>query len=355
MLFGTVGTVIQYILLGTLSTVICYTDGLKISENSKIIKNQIVTKSIFDDIYKMAILSKSIYDYDFNNKINEFKNKRDSLCILSKWNRKNNLSIDTIKSNNIYFNTDQHVSLLNIDNFSKEAKSYLNLISNNFNGTEIYGYFNNKNRLHSLIIINHKLEEINIVFRGSMYLDEWISNLMIKENDIPYSNFKIHSGILNLYKNSNINNHTLYILKNLFEYFPKYKKIFGAHSKGTILSFLTIIELLFKLDNKNDNYEIICFGNPQILNKELANFLHKHTNIKIYNVINENDIISHLPFNNKYQIGIEILLKDNDMIVNKHKEPYQRRINIFSNFCKSIKNHDLKEYINKLNKLSNYQ
>jgi hypothetical protein len=275
------------------------------------------------------------------------------MFLLSKWNKKNNLSIDTIKNNNIFFNIHQHVSLLNIDNFSKEAKSYLNLISNNFHGTEIYGYFNNKNRLHSLIIINHKLEEINIVFRGSMYLDEWISNLMIKETYIPYSNFRIHSGILQLYVNNNINNHTLYILKNLFEYFPKYKKVFGAHSKGTILSFLTVIELLFKLDNKNDNYEIICFGNPHILNKELATFLHKHTNLKIYNVINENDIISHLPFTTKYQIGIEILLKDNDIIINKYKEPYQYKVNIFNNFWESIKNHDLKEYINKLNKYIN--
>ena len=338
--------IIQCLLL---SSVLYYTTGFKISEKNKIINNQLITKSTFNEIYKMAILSKTIYDYDFNNKKNEFKNKKDSLCVLSKLNKKNNLTIDIIKSNNIYFNTEQHVSFLDTDNFSKEAKSYLNFIENNYPDTEIYGYFNNKNRLHSLILINHKLEEINIVFRGSMYLDEWINNLIIEEYQIPDNNFKIHSGILKLYTDNNINIHMLYILKNLFDYFPKYKKIFGGHSKGNILCFLTVIELLFKFNNYN--FEIICFGNPQILNKNIADFLHKHTKIKIYNIINENDVISYLPFHDKYQIGIEILLKDNDIIVNKHNEPYHCKKNIFSHFFKSIENHDLKEYIYKLKKL----
>lgn len=344
--------IIQYLLL---SSVLYYTTGFKISENNKIINNQLITKSTFNEIYKMAILSKTIYDYDFNNKKNEFKNKKDSLCVLSKLNKKNNLSIDIIKHNNIYFNTEQHVSFLDTDNFSKEAKSYLDFIENNFPDTEIYGYFNNKNRLHSLIVINHKLEEINIVFRGSMYLDEWINNLIIEENSINlsesrYNNFTIHSGILKLYKDNNINIHMLYIFKNLFEYFPKYKKIFGGHSKGNTLCFLTVIELLLNLDKKY-NYEIFCFGNPQILNKYIANFLHKNKNIKIYNVINENDIISYLPFNDKYQIGIEILLKDNNIVINKYNEPYNLKKNIFHYFWKSIENHNLKEYIRKINDL----
>ena len=337
--------IIQCLLISTLSTVLYYSNGFKIYEN-KIINNQFITKSTFNKIYKRALLSKTIYDSDFTNKNNEVK--KDSLCILSKLDKKNNLSIDIIKNNNIYFNTDQHVSYLETENFSKEAKSYLDFISTNFPDNEIYGYFNNKNRLHSLIVINHKLEEINIVFRGSMYLDEWINNLIIEEKKIPYNNFTIHSGILQLYTNNKINDHILYILKNLFEYFPKYKKIFGGHSKGNTLCFLTIIELLFKLDN-NDNFEIVCFGNPQILNKDIADFLHKDSRLKIYNVINENDIISYLPFNDKYQIGIEILLKDNDIIINKYNSPFHCKINIFKNYSKMIKNHDLKEYIRKIN------
>ena len=349
--------IIQCLLLTTLSTAIYYTDGFKISETktTKNIKNELLTKTTCNKIYKMAILSKTIYDYDFNNKNNEFKNKKDSLCVLSKLNKKNNLSIDIIKSNNIYFNTDQHISYLDTENFSKEAKSYLDFISTNFPDTEIYGYFNNKNRLHSLILINHKLEEINVVFRGSMYLDEWINNLKVEEKTMPYNDFKIHSGILDLYIDNNINNHILYILKNLFEYFPEYKKIFGGHSKGVILSFLTIIELLFKLDNNNNNnnnnYEIICFGTPQILNKDLANFLHKHDNLKIYNIINDNDIISNLPFNDKYQVGTEILLKDDNFVINIHDEIFHCKNNVFNKFLKSVRQHDLKIYIDKIKKL----
>ena len=327
----------QFLLISIFIIVIHYINGNKISNN--------IEKININKIYKMAILSKTIYDYDFNN-----KNKKDSLCLLSKFDLKNNLSIDTIKTNNIYFNTDQYVSYLNTENFSKEAKNYLDFISNNFPDTEIYGYFNNKNRLHSLIIINHKIEEINIVFRGSMYFDEWINNLLIKESSIPYNDLKIHSGILKLYKHNNINNNILYSLKNLFEYFPKYKNIFGGHSKGTILSFLTIIDLLNILDYNDYTYEVVCFGSPQILNKNIADFLHNNDKIKIYNVINENDIISNLPFNNKYQVGLEILMKNDDIIINEYDKPYNSKINIFNNFFKLISNHDLKKYIHKLKK-----
>jgi hypothetical protein len=338
----------QFLLISTFIIITHYINGNKISNNIEKINGNKISNNIekinLNKIYKMAILSKTIYDYDFNN-----KNKKDSLCLLSKFDLKNNLSIDTIKTNNIYFNTEQYVSYLNTENFSKEAKNYLDFISNNFPDTEIYGYFNNKNRLHSLIIINHKIEEINIVFRGSMYFDEWINNLLIKESSIPFNNLKIHSGILKLYKHNDINNNILYILKNLFEYFPKYKKIFGGHSKGTILSFLTIIDLLYILDY-DYTYEVICFGSPQILNKNIADFLHNNDKIKISNVINENDIICNLPFNNKYQVGLEILMKNNDIMINEYDKPYNSKINVFNNFFKSISNHDLKKYIHKLKK-----
>jgi hypothetical protein len=309
---------------------------------------KISNTKLLSDIKKMSVLSKIVYDYDFSNR-KLLKQKKDNFFIKPEFDKKTNLTIDFIKNNNIYFDSSQYASFLNNNNFIKPAEKHLDFINNNFPNTEIYGYFNNKNRLHLLIFLNHNLSEINVIFRGSQYIDEWINNIKINEVPISFNNkFKIHRGLYQIYTNYNIDNNIIYILKNLFDYFPKYRKIFSGHSRATTFCFLMVMELLSKLKDKY-KYEIICFGNPQILNKQIANFLHSNKNIDIYNVINENDIISYLPFCNKYQVGTEILLKDsiNNLSIIKHKYPYQKKLNIF-NFFKSIDNHDLIKYIEKL-------
>jgi hypothetical protein len=304
-----------------------------------------------NDIEKNCLLSKIIYDYDFNNKNNIFKNNKHNLFFIPQTNKPNNITFDFIKNNNIYFNINQHASFLNNNNFGKNSEKYLIYLNNNFPNTEIYGYFNDKNRLHSLIFINHSLQEINIVFRGSQYFDEWIKNFITNEISISFKKeFKIHKGIYEIYTNDNIDNNIIYILKNLFDYFPKYRKIFTGHSRATIFCFLMVTELLEKVKN-NYTYEIICFGNPQILNYNYAKYLHSHPNLKIYNIINQNDIISYLPLKKKYQIGLEILLTDKNICITKHKYPYHLRLNIFKLF-NFISNHDLLNYIHKINKFT---
>jgi hypothetical protein len=300
------------------------------------------------NIKKMAVLSKIVYDYNFDNyKICNHNKKK--FHLKSEFDKKTNLTIDFIKNNNIYFDSSQYTSLLTNDDFTKTSEKNLDFINNKYPNTEIYGYFNNKNRLHLIILINHKLNEINIVYRGSLYFDEWYKNLKLNEVSLSFNdNFKIHKGLYEIYTNYNIDNNIIYILKNLFDYFPKYKKIFTGHSRASVFCFLTVIELMSKLKEEY-KYEIICFGSPQILNKKIADFLHRNKNIDIYNIINENDIVSYLPFCDKYHVGTEILLKENDISIIEHKEPYQKKYNVLE-FFKYIRNHNLLIYIEKLNK-----
>jgi len=316
--------------------------------NFNVFSFKLFSNSLKQNINKMAVLSKIVYDYNFdNNKLCNHKKKK--FNIKSELDIKTNLTIDFIKNNDIYFDSYQYTSLLTYNDFTKTSEKYLDFINSKYPDTDIYGYFNNKNRLHLIILINHKLSEINVVYRGSLYFDEWYKNL--KLNEVPLSfndNFKIHKGLYQIYTNYNIDNNIIYILKNLFDYFPKYRKIFTGHSRGTIFCFLTVIELLSKLKEEY-KYEIICFGSPQILNKKIADFLHQNKNIDIYNIINENDIVSYLPFFNKYHVGKEILLKENDISMIEHKNPYQKKYDVLE-FFKYIKNHDLQIYIEKLNK-----
>jgi hypothetical protein len=310
-------------------------------------KYNLNTYNIKDNLEKLSLLSKIIYQYDFIND----KNIKKNFSIDT--NLSNNFTVDFIKNNNIYFGLVQFVTFLNNKNFIKNSKKYFDILNKRFPDVEIYGYFFDKKRLHSLILLDHINEEIIIVFRGSQYIDEWIENIKLYEKNILFCNkkYKIHSGLYNMFSVDNIDNNIVYILKNLFDHFPKYKKIITGHSKGSTNSILLSFELLTKLEIKY-NYEIYIFGNPAIFNYDLALYLHTNPNLKIYNVINNFDIITSLPY--KYQIGKELLLINDNLIIKEHEKPYniKYKINI-KNIFMSIINHDLNIYIRNIFNLKN--
>lgn len=295
-----------------------------------------------NDLKKMSLLSKLIYEYDFVNK----HDQKTVFTIHPDINIKPNITFEFIKKNNIYFTLYQFASFLERRDFVKKVEKHFKLLNDFFPNSHIYGYFCNKERLYSLILINHQFKEIIVIFRGSQYIEEWIKNLCF--NEIPlqfYDKFTIHKGIYNMYRDNNIDNNIIFILKNLYEYFPSYRKVLTGHSRGSINSILLALELDTKLKNKY-NYEIFGFGIPPLFNHLFANYIHNHKNIKIYNIINNNDIITLLQMKNKYHIGKEILLKNNKISVKEHIKPYNidNKFKI-NNIYQNILNHDLNIYI----------
>jgi hypothetical protein len=313
-------------------------------DERKNIEHQNNIQENFAKIKKAALLSKLIYEYDYisNNHTNTNKQKY-MVDVKQNMNMTTNITSDFVEKNNIYFNLVQFIALIDNKDFVKDTEKYFDVLNKKFENSEIYGYFYNKNRLHSLIILNHKYGEIIVVFRGSQYMDEWFKNLCVYETPIAFSpNYKIHKGIYSMYSDKEIDENILYVLKNLFEFFPDYKKIFTGHSKGGVDSILLAFELDCKLAEKYE-YEIYTFGNPPIFNTKFANYLHKHPNITIFNVINTDDIICILPFPHRFHIGIEVLLRDNGIFYIYHKKPFKKRFNPLNFF--SILNHDLNTYI----------
>ena len=339
-----------------------YNPSTKINYSNKIDKlhkivtdkkiNKIEQLSIKDknEIQKFSLLSKLIYEYDFHNinNIKDVNNKNNYVLDISS-NQKTNLTFDFINNHNIYFNLEQYVSFLHDNNFAEKTKEYFNILNNKIPNSQIYGYFC-KNRLHSLILINHEFEEIVVVFRGSQYNDEWIYNFYINEKNLDFNkNYSIHNGIYTMYAYNNIDKNIVYILKNLYEYFPNYRKIITGHSKGAISSILLSFELLNTI-NKNYNYEIYSFGNPPLFNYKLADMLHHHPNLKIFNVMNKYDIIASIPFPFHYQIGDEIILDGKNTQIIHHPTPY--KISFFDtvlNFYNSIAQHDMDIYVKNIN------
>lgn len=298
---------------------------------------------LHNDVKRMSLLSKIIYDYNYVDNDNNKPNYKINQNI----NLSKNITFEFTKKNNIYFSFAQFITCLDSKKFIVNyQEKYFNLINKYFPNIEIYGYFYNKKRLHTLILLNKIDKEIIVVFRGSQYFEEWCYNLKINEEKINFNDkYSIHNGIFHLYSNNNIDNNIIYILEKLFEYFPNYRKIFTGHSKGCINSILLSFELLTKLDKKY-NYEIFGYGSPPLFNYNLASYLHNNNNLKIYNIVNDMDIISSLSFYDRHHIGTEILLKDNDIFIINHKFPYKIKNNInYKNFYLSIINHNLLIYI----------
>lgn len=301
---------------------------------------------IFDKLKKTVLLSKLIYDYDFVKEQNS--TKRENYYINTTKNVSfTNITVDFIKKNNIFFNIKQFVSVVDKNDFLKNTKIYFNLLNEQYQQTQIYGYFYNKQRLHSLILLNHQDKEIVVAFRGSQYIEEWIDNMLFMEKQITFDKeHKIHRGIFDMYKRGNVDNNIVYILENLFYYFPDYKKIFTGHSKGSVNCILLVNELLCVLNKKYD-YEIYTFGNPPVYNYKFGSYIHNHPNIKIYNVINDNDIVTNLPIFGRYHVGTEIELKNNKISFVNHNKPYKKPFD-YKRFYVSIKNHNLNNYIRKI-------
>jgi hypothetical protein len=269
-------------------------------------------QNFHNDLEKMSLLSKIIYDTDYNE-----KNKKEEL---------ENLNLDS------------KINFIRCDNFNCVKFDYLELLSK----SEYYKNHDSKNRLQSIILINHDLEEIIVIFRGSIYLDEWMKNLDIKEVELEFNKkFKIHRGIYQMYKENNL----FLKLGDLYKHYPKYRKIFTGHSRGSVNSILSVFELDSKLYEKY-NYEIFGFGTPPIFNFLLGDYLNKKSNIKIYNVVNNEDIITLLNLKNRFHIGEEVLLDKNNIFIKKHNSPYSINNGIkFTNFFKYIENHNLCNYI----------
>jgi hypothetical protein len=63
--------------------------------------------------------------------------------------------------------------------------------------------------------------------------------------------------------------------------------------------------------------------------------------------LNDNDIVTTLPFLGKYQVGTEVLLKNKSIIVIDHEYPYKKQLDI-RRFYNSVGRHNLNNYIKKI-------
>jgi predicted lipase len=266
-----------------------------------------------------------------------------SLCNIDKIKKFSFLSkiIYSYKNNNI----------INIDSNTPTKNNWI-INKNEFlmkNDTIIYDiFYNEKNNMNCIILINHKNKEIFTVFKGTSTFTDWFYNFDILPVPIAKCNlFSVHSGVYKLYHSNNFNNNIINSLININKKYKPYKNYICGHSRGGVHSQL----LSFELNNKitNLNIEVYTFGSPFLLNKSFANYLTNNKKIIIYNIINEYDPIPYVKFYYAEPFGNILILKDNSLLSNiKFNQNKQSNLillyNSIININKYINNHNISSY-----------
>ncbi len=285
-------------------------------------------------IPEAAIFSKLVYDIDYK-KIQENFNQ--------------------------YSNNEPFKIILNPEkHFLNHSKKYFDALSLHdivLDDLSIDGFFI-ENRLQGFSVINHYTKEIYMIFRGNQFWNEWSYSLIHNGLPIPFlPNFNFHNGIYKLYSQKNINKLIVDNLINLYDKYPYYSKIFAGHSRGSINCVLSALEILYgkgkfkEYDQKKEKILIYTFGSPPLFTKVFSHFLHKHNILNIYQIQNDDDLITHIPLFNNCQFGQRIVMKgDNQFTFWENVVPVylSRFMTCLTHVVQSINEHDMKCYIQRI-------
>lgn len=167
---------------------------------------------------------------------------------------------------------------------NKELLSFINNCRRN--GKKV----NENNKKAAQYWFNINEDTLTIDFEGSIHFYDWICNFTFTPTKIPYKgskeNFKVHKGFLKQYKT--VRDEILELVKNNK---IEHIRIYG-HSLGGALATLCHEDMMFHYPNKD--IVTVAVAPPMVL-KEIPEELGYRFE-KLYNVINEKDVITKLPF-----------------------------------------------------------
>lgn len=170
--------------------------------------------------------------------------------------------------------------------------SYKNLKLENFNDYPIlYDYDKYYTIYDDKIYILHNNKKINICFRGSYTIKDFLINFNICQKKYNNNNnIKIHAGYLNFYLNikNSIKNKICEIIQkhNISDI------IFTGHSLGGSIATIASYDSTNYINNIN--IKCITFGSPKVGNKNFIDDYNKKI-LYSYRIVNNNDLIEYTP------------------------------------------------------------
>lgn len=263
------------------------------------------------------MLSLACLVYDCNKEL-KLKKEKNNFTI-------NNLNIESLKISNTRKNILRDL-----------FKLYEN---DNYNIIKLFDI----NGLQVGIILNHSDKRINVVFRGSDELSDWLHNFFIFKkninNNIKVNNIKVHSGFYKLLFNNNLYTDILNEIKKLTNQYTDYTLNVTGHSLGGALATLFGFFLSYSITSK---IYIFSFASPRVGNRIWANIFNNKENLIHYRFVNQKDIVTAIPYFYYSHCGNYININKNSSVHVINKQDY-KDINSIINYY-SARDHNIDNY-----------
>ena len=159
-------------------------------------------------------------------------------------------------------------------------------------------YYNRKAYITNKNITLNTYKNINIIaFRGTNDLKSLSYSFDLRR----YDN-KLHNGY---------NRYAQRCMKELSELDIDFRKktYITGHSLGSLASILAANELNIKAD-------VVLFGSPRLATKDFCQEIYENKNLRLYNYVNEYDIIAEYPFFCYQHVTEPIILKNFQSYIN---------------------------------------
>jgi hypothetical protein len=141
------------------------------------------------------------------------------------------------------------------------------------------------------IAVNDRHEQIIVSFRGSLSLLNWISNLRVWQETVPWGQAgSVHSGFLSVYKKMASVVQSGLLEQQLLH--PHYSVLFTGHSLGGALASLAAVD---QAVNTTRRVSLITFGQPRVGNLEWSQFVNTTLSGTLQRWVNKADLVPHLP------------------------------------------------------------
>ena len=216
------------------------------------------------------------------------------------------------------------------DIYQRESLKYLYNICPD--GKMIKFINNNEKDIQCCIISSDKNKKLNIVFRGTDSFTDCLYDSLFCKTYLELTNnntIGIHAGFYKQFE-------YIYdiIINIIIEYINKdYEIYITGHSLAHALSILLSY---FISDLTTKNIKIITFGGPRIGNYNWKINYESKTNLLLYRITNDADIITTIPKFNYYHVGNHIHIskeiiefENNNLIYNIYDHSI---INYYNNF-----------------------
>tara|TARA_Y100000389_G_scaffold3268_2_gene3190 strand:+ start:23795 stop:24664 length:870 start_codon:yes stop_codon:yes gene_type:complete len=247
------------------------------------------------------------------------------------------------KNNNYYDIKSLDISSINISTLRKEI--LVNLLKQH-ESYELVKFIDNHG-VQAGITLNHKEKRINVVFRGSDELIDWLYNFFICKTKIN-ENMYVHGGFYRLLYKNNLYHQLFVSIESLLTTYKNYNLNITGHSLGAALATLFGYFLSYDIPNK---INIISFASPRVGNKTWVSTFNKKENINHYRIVNQKDIVTAIPYFDYCHCGNYINVSNNNLLDYVNMISYEDNNSIINYY--NISDHSIENYYINFNKCIN--